>query len=56
MDNQERNPRLNEIDRLYGYEEGVPQEEEESKSIAQQLVDAIKQRRQGAFSGVKRTI
>jgi hypothetical protein len=56
MNPDERNPRLSEIDRLYGYEEGVPQEEEESKSIAQQLVDAIKQRRQGAFSGIKRTI
>lgn len=53
--NQERNPRLSEIDRLYGYEDGVP-EPEEDKSIAQQLVDAIKQRRQGAFSGIKRTI
>lgn len=54
--NNERNPRLSEIDRLYGYEEGVPQEEEEDKSIAQQLVDAIKQRRQGAFSGIRKTV
>jgi hypothetical protein len=51
----EKDPRLNEIDRMYGYEENV-EEEPESKSIAQQLVDAIKQRRQRAFHGVKQTI
>jgi hypothetical protein len=55
MEENGRNPRLSEIDRLYGYEEGMP-EEEESKSIAQQLVDAIKQRRQAAFGGIRRTV
>ena len=56
MDGQEKNPRLSEIDRLYGYEENMPQEEEDDKSIAQQLVDAIKQRKQKAFGGIKTTI
>jgi hypothetical protein len=55
-ENNQRMPnRLNQIDQLYGYEEGMP-EEEEQKSIAQQLVDAIKQRRQRAFGGIRNTI
>lgn len=54
-DNQRLPNKLNQIDQLYGYEEGLP-EEEENKSIAQQLVDAIKQRRERAFGGIRRTI
>ena len=52
----ERNSnQLSKIDELYGYEEPL-EDEQENKSIAQQLVEAIKQRRERAFGGVKRTI
>lgn len=46
--------RLNEIDRLYGYEEPVAEEDEdENKSISQQMVDALKRKREGAFGKLK---
>jgi hypothetical protein len=55
-ENDERySNQLSKIDEIYGYEQPI-EEEEEQKSIAQQLVDAIKQRRQKAFGGIKRTI
>jgi hypothetical protein len=35
------------IDEMYGYEE--PEEEEEEKSIAQQMIEAIKAKRDGMY-------
>jgi hypothetical protein len=42
------------IDEAYGYEE--PEEEEEEKSIAQQMIEAIKARREKMFSSMKKTV
>lgn len=41
------------LDESYGYEE--PEEEEESKSIAQQMIEAIKAKRDGAFKKTRQT-
>lgn len=55
MEEDERNSsRLNEIDRLYGYEEPIAEEDEENKSISQQMVDALKKKRENAFGSLKR--
>jgi len=54
MEEDERNSsRLNEIDRLYGYEEPIAEEDEENKSVAQQMVDALKKKRENAFGRLK---
>jgi hypothetical protein len=54
MEEDERNSsRLNEIDRLYGYEEPIAEEDEENKSIAQQMVDSLKRKRETAFGRLK---
>lgn len=54
MEEEERNSnRLNEIDRLYGYEEPIAEEDEENKSIAQQMVDSLKRKREQAFGRLK---
>jgi hypothetical protein len=51
----ERNSsKLNEIDRLYGYQEPIADEEEEDKSIAQQMVEALKRKRENAFGNLKK--
>jgi hypothetical protein len=44
------------IDQLYGYEQPLEEEKGEEKSIAQQMIDAIRQRRQNAFKGVRQTV
>jgi hypothetical protein len=50
MEQDERNStKLNEIDRLYGYQEPMEEEEEEDKSISQQMVEALKRKREKAF-------
>lgn len=55
MEEDERNSsRLNEIDRLYGYEEPIAEEDEENKSISQQMVDSLKRKREQAFGNLKR--
>lgn len=54
MEEEKSQSRLNEIDRLYGYEEPVAEEDEdENKSISQQMVDALKRKREGAFGKLK---
>jgi hypothetical protein len=56
-ENDERSSnRLNMIDQMYGYEQPIEEEEEQQKSIAQQMIDAIQQRRQNAFRGMKSSI
>jgi len=42
------------IDEMYGYEE--PEEEEEEKSLAQQMIEAIKARREKMFGSMKKTV
>lgn len=54
MEEERNSSRLNEIDRLYGYQEPIEEEDEENKSIAQQMVDAVKRRREQAFGSLKR--
>jgi len=52
---QRNSNRLNMVDQMYGYEQPLEEEQQEEKSIAQQMIDAIQQRRRAAFGGVKRT-